>query len=151
MGWVSPTGFVDPDSKWSDEALAYDDDTGTNALNAKINWNSYLELTHAALNCDKVRIYARDWDAGAYDPDLDIDVYYDGGWNNIFSGLITKDTWVEKTIPAGEKSVTAARIKSNTSGRGLLLYEFDFREVVAAGIENKSAAMAAKMIAGKLI
>ena len=32
IGWNSPTGFVDGASAWTDEALAYDDNTATKAV-----------------------------------------------------------------------------------------------------------------------
>ncbi|GAG42945.1 unnamed protein product, partial [marine sediment metagenome] len=61
MGWISPTGFVDPNNNWTDEPLAYDEDTGTHALGPSIGvgaWTSFLELTHSAISCNKVRICA---------------------------------------------------------------------------------------------
>jgi len=127
--WISPTGHNDPDGKWTDETYAYDDDTETYASNSAADYNRYLELTVAELLCDKVRIDARDkYGIPIYHPDLDIDVYYGGAWHNIWSGVITGHTWVEKAIGSSQL-VTKARVKSNTSDKNLYLYEFDFNKV----------------------
>jgi len=127
MAWFSPTGFVDPNTRWADETNAYDEDTGSYALNPGLQSGYYLELTlTSAIDCNKVRIWASD---EGEDPDLDIDVFYGGDWHNIFSGVITKSTWVEKPI-GSTQSVDKARVKSNSYGWDTYLYEFDFWEVV---------------------
>lgn len=123
--WVSPTSHNDPDSKWVMEVDAYDGDTGSSAANTAVNYDHYLELTIAAIQCDKVRIYAQDIYITGYNPDLDIDVYYSSAWHNIFSGTITKLAWVEKAI-GSTQTVTKARVKSNTSDKTLRIYEFEF-------------------------
>lgn len=127
MSWISPTGHNDPDSVWTDDAKAYDDDTGSFA------WSyseiSYLELTlGSAISCDKVQIFASDYYVLHYDPDIDIDVYYSDSWHNIFSGVISKQEWVEKSI-GSVQSVSAARIKFNQVDVQHIIYEFDFGEI----------------------
>ena len=137
MAWVSPTGYNDPDSKWSNEASAYDDDTGTAATQTASSAGYYLELTlGSAISCDKVQISAF---TGYYsppyqrDPDIDIDVFYSGAWHNIWSGTIANNTWVEKSIGSTE-SVDKARVKWNDGGdAGGRLEEFDFNEVEGGG------------------
>jgi len=126
--WQSPTGHNDPDTKWTSETQAYDDDlewgTGTSEP------GHYLELTHAALYCDKVRVYAVSYESwpAEINPDITLGVYYDSDWHTIFTGAITKNTWVEKSIPAGTKSVTAMRIKENNASDGMDLWEADFNQ-----------------------
>lgn len=127
--WVSPTGHNDPSNSWSYESYAYDDNTDSKAT-AHVT-GDYLELTHSAIYCDKVRIYATSLSKGKlYDPTIDIDVYYSGAWHNIWSGYITKKTWVEKDI-GSPQSVTAARVKCNLVPGlgGFYLYEFDFNSL----------------------
>lgn len=131
MAWVSPTGFVDPDTEWDFETQIYDENTETRGRT--LGNDHYVQLTLASpINCDKVQIWAASRDGPSfYDPDIDIDVFYDGGWHNIFSGVITKLTWVEKTIGSTE-SIDKARIKWNDIIGGIddgNLYEFDFNEV----------------------
>ena len=133
MGWVSPTGFSDPDSAWNNEAAAYDDDTDRSAYTSIAD--SYLELTHASLYCDKVRIFAIEVEISQpysfYDPDISIDVYYLDGWHNIFSGSITHDTWIEKEIGSTQQ-VTAARVKADSiTYNSVLFWEFDFHATTA--------------------
>jgi|GEM_PF-3270897 len=56
--WVSPTGYNDPGGAWSNETLAYDGNTGTAAQEGGWCGQQWLELTHSALSCDKVRVYS---------------------------------------------------------------------------------------------
>lgn len=130
MGWISPTGFVDHDS-WDNEALAYDEDTETFAYHPTNtdSWSSYLELTIAAMDCNKVRFFAR-YNATRTNQ-ISLDVYYDDDWHNIYTGAYANEEWVEKTIPAGTKSVTAAQVKFYNDymfAYTTRLYEFDFGE-----------------------
>lgn len=128
-GWISPTGFVDGGGTWSNEPLAYDEDTVTYATEtiASAGWGNYLELTHSALNCDKVQV----WSSYQASVDLiEIDVYYSGAWNNIYSGAVTIGQYVEYAI-GSEQSVTAMRIRYHTTknNRWVRIYEADFNEV----------------------
>jgi len=131
MGWVSPTGFVDPDAKWTTEGFAYDENTVTYAhstLSAD-SWSSYLELTVDALSCNKVQFWA-EYVADRVNS-ISIDVYYDDDWHNIYEGAFANKEWVEKPIPAGTKTVSAARVKLYNDYFPLQicqLYEFDFGE-----------------------
>ncbi|KKM03221.1 hypothetical protein LCGC14_1776590 [marine sediment metagenome] len=133
MAWVSPTSFFDPDSKWADEALIYDGDTATPGVISSAGF--YVELLlPSAILCDKVRIYAAKFQAPFfYDPNIAIDVFYGVGWNNIWDGTTTKQTWVEKAIGSNE-TVVKARIKFNSTGTVGFLYEFEFNEVILLGI-----------------
>ena len=123
--WFPPTGHDDVNNEWQNEANAYDDNIGTYA-NTDADDEYYLELICAEMLCKKIRIYANRYNYGSYDPDIDVDVYYDSGWHNINSGIITKDTWVEISIPAGEKSLTKMRIKGNAGSGDLRLFEAQF-------------------------
>lgn len=130
--WLSPTGFNDPSGKWGYETDAYDNNTSTGAYTNVVG--SYIELTHASLSCDKIQIYISTGPWGSApifqsDPNIDIDLYYDSAWHNIFSGIVSKLTWVEKTNPAGTKTVTTAGIKFNSIDAWGRLWEFDFWEV----------------------
>ena len=125
--WVSPTSYVDPDTVWTDEALSYDNDTGTKAYTNTTA--KYIELHRAATWASKVRVLATKLFFSPppveVNPNIDIDVYYDAAWHNVFSGTITYGTWVEKTI-GSTVSLTAVRIKSNDAldaNNYLYLYE----------------------------
>lgn len=153
--WVSPTGHNDPDSAWSDETKAYDDNITTRAYNTFFNQNHYLELTlGSAIPCSAVRVYATEINGGTNDPDIDVDVDYHAAWHNIHSGSITKLLWVTITIPGGPQSILKARIKFNNllfgeSGR---VYEFDFLELdIIRTIAYKRATQAALSVAVSLV
>jgi len=129
MAWVSPTGHYDEYNCWYNEGLAYDDDEGTRAHTN--NYNLGLQLTHAALQCDKIRIMARRYITPSYyDPNVAVDVYYGGEWHEIYDGLITKDIWVEMPIGSTE-SVDAAKVRWMNNNDSFHLWEFDFNEVEA--------------------
>lgn len=128
--WVSPAATEDPDTKWGDDAKAIDGDTGTYAFALSANYNHYLNFTlDTASDTDRVRTYmaafkSPDWQ----DPVIDLDLYYDGDWHNIFSGTISRHTWVEKVNPAGIKSVTKARIRGTESTYVTHICEFEFMD-----------------------
>ena len=132
--WQSPTGHIDPDTKWINEANAYDDDTATFTTHLSVaanTWSSYLEFTHASLSCDKIRFWALH---GVTITEISVDVYYSAGWHNIYEGTFADEEWVEKAIGTTE-DVTAARVKfyndDNSITVSAALYEFDFHEVAA--------------------
>jgi hypothetical protein len=140
MAWVSPTGYNDPDSKWGNEANAYDEDTDTFAYDFPNGY--YLELTlESAISCDKVRIYCERYTSGvSYDLDVDVDVYYSAAWHNIHSGTVTKNTWVELSI-GSTQTVDKARIKTNDISASRRIKEFDFNEVSGGTTHYAAAAL----------
>lgn len=126
--WVSPTLYNDPDDMWHNEANAYDDDTGTYAdRDYAGGGTNYLELLINPILCDKVRCWigsGNSWTMNLY-----IDVFYDGGWNNIQTGKApAQGEFIEISIPAGSKTVTKARVGLTSTGppETTRLYEFDF-------------------------
>jgi len=127
VGWILPTGHIDIRDEWKKEAEAYDGDLSTSAGTwvATYTGGALVLTLDSPISCSKVRLYAAkyhyfDW----LDPDLTIDIW-DGAWHNVWSGLISKKTWVEIPIPAGTKLVSAARVKGNEIAN-TYLYEFNF-------------------------
>jgi len=135
VGWVSPTGYNDPYNKWSVEASAYDDRISTYAwsVSTEEGEQSRLELTHAALNCDKVRFRLGFEDDEDCVSGVVVAVYYEGGWHNVYSGGVPPYGWNEASIAAGTKSVTAMYINWEVDSEQEVecdIYEVDFHEVV---------------------
>ena len=131
--YVSPTGFVDGAVAWSDEGKAYDDNLGTFAFTtASVNgttWSDWLELTHAALDCSAVRFYL---DNNTWFNPVEVDVFYDGGWNNVYDGAFANGVWIEASL-GGTYSVTAMRLRAyNFTGGAVVwkFYEVDFIQSV---------------------
>jgi len=131
-GWVSPTGFVDSGSVWSSETLAYDEDTGSYAYAdaLKGGWTDYFELTHDALNCDRVQLWVQQGIANVNS--IEVGIYYSSSWNNIHSGApVSWGAWNTYLI-GSTQSVTAMRIRfySTKAGTGVCqVMEADFEEV----------------------
>jgi len=130
MGWISPTGYEDPNSKWSNEPLAYDELLTTFATTG---WcydpcasNRPLILTVPALQCNKTRIYL---DYVSAD-NVVVDVRKGGTWINVYTGAAWFG-WKEFSFPEG--SVDAMRINFHvtTYGAYLRVIEADFWQVEA--------------------
>lgn len=145
MGWISPTGFVDGGGTWNSENLAYDENTGNYAYEdiGSIGYGNYIELTlGSAIDCDKVQIWSER--SAANVDTIDVDVYYNTAWNNIYSGALTISIFVEYAIGSTE-SVTAVRIRysTNKKSRQARICELDFNEV-SAGPQYKKVAFASE-------
>lgn len=133
--WISPTGSNDP-YQWTSEYKAFDDDLSKYAYwscsgSYPTYWGSYLELTHSAIQCDKIRYYIS-YVSSSYINRIDVDVYKDGTWVDVYAGAFTTGSWIEHSFTEG--SVTKARIRFGScygkaycySGK---LAEFDFGKV----------------------
>lgn len=144
--YVSPTGFNDPTPDWTNEANAYDEDTVSYAAEGIIaggSWGDWLELTHAAILCDRIRFNAYYY-TGLVDI-IDVDVHYDGEaagvWHDVYQGASSPhNTWVVKLFPDGMQTVDKARIRYyNSYGSQVInipLYEFDFGSIQTAEDAN---------------
>jgi hypothetical protein len=149
-GWVSPTAsFTDPSPPlpnsggWSNQTAAYDDEGLTGSiLTHTINDaspGSYLYLTSAALQADKIRFQAKKTPEIT---SIDIWLLLNGVWTNVYPSATFNDAaggtvWNEVSFAAG--SVTQARVRFSVPanyGLTLMLYEFDFHTV---GIEHCAA------------
>ncbi|GAI94100.1 unnamed protein product, partial [marine sediment metagenome] len=137
MSWVSPTGYNDPNNKWTSESKAYDEDldpaAAAECLIRAGEWGGFLELTHTAIVSNKVRFYAYYSLMGI--SKIDLDVYKDGVWVHVYEGSYLHRAWVEKTFPQG--NVTKARVRfynSAATTRTAGVYEFDFWQVIAIGV-----------------
>jgi len=139
--WLSPTGYNDPNSTWTQEENAYDEDVVTTTKGSLVNgdWANYLELTINAISCNKVRAYIN-WLTTSVDL-VSLDVYYSSAWHNIYEGLPAKLEWVEFGI-GSTQIVTAMRFKFHatvTDASFSLLREADFWGVVALTTINIAA------------
>lgn len=142
-GYVSPTGHNDPDGDWSNEANAYDDDTGTRARNFMdygSRWYGYLELTLAsAIRSNKCRFWA-DLQRLAVTLDdraIQVQVYKDGAWETVATITdFTVGEWVEVTYPEGTVEKMRVRFYCPIEVEAdAWLYEADVYQVSTAGGE----------------
>jgi len=126
--WIDPDSFEDPDSKWTDEPLAYDNNTSTGAITSlsTIGYTSFLILKAPYLIYgDKLRFYVAS--TGSTGISVDIDVFRGDEWVDVYEGAFANNTWYEKTFDAG--LVTKMRIRFHRSiayTANYYLYEFDF-------------------------
>ena len=96
--WVEPETHVDWENEWGDEELAYDGDVDTYAFTGS---NEFLEFPFEGITpVLKVRVRSKfvlaDTTLGI--PNIDIEVYSEEEWHNIYSGEVDNDEW-EEIIP----------------------------------------------------
>lgn len=125
--YVSPTSHTDPDAKWTTPEGAYDGDISTWALITvpAEGWCSYLILLLNEVKINKLKWYAK-YEVNTITK-IDIDVYYEGAWHDVYEGAFAHKEWVEKDIPAGVKLISRARVRFyNTYEAPIwgLLFEF---------------------------
>ncbi len=130
LGWTSPNGFSDPGNEWTDEAKAYDSSTSTYASNnfGGLGWGQFLYLTlSSSILSDRVRMYS-DFGYGYVDY-IDVDVYKNSAWTDVWQGAILDCSWDVKTFSPG--LVTQARFRYHyaVGGAFFWLYEFQFYEM----------------------
>lgn len=132
-----PTGFVDPSSAWTNEANAYDDNTGTYAERATLAagaTSEYLELTHASLTISGVYAYMNNGGTGQLDW-VEFD-YYDGSWHNFYHGAFSHNAWQTFNIGAN-KTVTEIRVRFHNGSGGAVNcrpYEIHFLEAIPTSV-----------------
>ncbi|KKN36645.1 hypothetical protein LCGC14_0771680 [marine sediment metagenome] len=135
--YVSPDDYYDRYNRWTNETNIYDDNIlSTSGCSAA---GYYIELYPPNnIHCSGVRIIAAMLESAPpptwFNPYINIDVFIvDVGWQNIFSGIITKGIWVEKEI--GDTAfISAARIKFNDITLTGVIYEFDFLRPVVLDV-----------------
>lgn len=150
-GWVSPTGHQDPGNLWLNESLVYDDELASlSSAFHNINdpeWSPYLILTHPPIPCDAVRFYAK---RDSIIDQVNVDVYRDGGWVDVYQGGFNNKQWVELAFTQGTVSQSRISFRVNDRGNGLNweLYEFDFRRVSSGDLSIAKTASPSTVLVG---
>lgn len=119
MTWIQPTGFNDPDNKWTgtvDESSAYDGNEITYAYNSPVvashNWTSFIEFTHSAFLCNKIKVLVGFYYESNDGELIDVD-YYDGEWHEGYQGnleLLSGYNWKECSF-ASSHEITKVRVR----------------------------------------
>lgn len=136
MGWIRPISHNANESQWHNSANCYDGNLTT------YGWDNvygppfsgyYIEFNTPEIQCNKIRFNARS--VSGYVDKIDIDVYYNGSWHNVFyRGYFSNCVWVEVSL-GGTYAVTKARVRFFNSSIFFVkegwLYEFNFYEVVS--------------------
>jgi PKD repeat protein len=130
--YVSPTNFKDPSNNWDNSQYAFDNNINTLASCTKKGfwnwiWTGYLELIPPLpLKCDKIRFNA--WYDFQWCDEIDIDVFFNNKWNDIYQGEYKNKEWV--TVEFSGNIISEARvsfhIRQTLRGVAANLYEFDF-------------------------
>lgn len=137
--WQTPTNHSDPDSDWSLEARAYDDDTDTQAIcsfTETSEWLGPLELTVSEITANKLRFWCDEYDHK--DVVVNIDVFRDGVWVNVYEetlGASDYGAFIEVSFSQGSVTKVRVRVKGSADAERFYLYEVDVWEVSASGGE----------------
>jgi PKD repeat protein len=131
-GCVSPTDFRDPSNDWENPEYAFDDNLYTLASCTKKGfwgwrWTGYLELIPPiSLECNKIRFKA--WYDSRWCNEIDIDLFFNNKWNDIYQGKYKNKEWEAKefTINAVSKARVRFHLRQTFQGIDADLYEFDF-------------------------
>jgi len=137
-GWVTPTSDNDPDTAWTNEDKIWNDnvaDYGT--INIPLSsWSSFIELLHDSIYCDKVRYYVH-VDNHDNVNQINVDAYYNSGWQDVYQGVFAEGAWEEKSL-GNEYQITAIRVSLYNSDGGLArtacLAEVDFGQTKSASV-----------------
>ncbi len=137
---------------WVNVSMVYDENTGTSAYRSilKQSWSSFIELVVLpATLCNKIRFYI-DTYTSSYITLVDVDVYYEGGWHNVYNGAFTKGEWNEQSIPDGSFVVSRVRLSfyNNHPLTTIRVYldEFDFNQIAVRPLVNGSLASGSLLI-----
>ena len=131
-GYVSPTDYNDPINDWNNPEYSFDNNTYTPATCTKTGfwsweWTGYLELIPPlSLDCMKIRFNA--WYDSIYCDEIDIDVFFNDTWHNIYQGAYKNKEWVTEEFSLNTISKARVRfhLRQTLRGTDADLYEFDF-------------------------
>ena len=133
--WYIPEIHYDPDSQWDNETLIYDDNDATagNSIVGAKSWSSFVLLdVYSELCCEVVKFLAFQRGPTGIES-IDIDLYYNSQWNDLYEGVFGSQTWTEIKIQPSQY-LYSARVrfyakKADTA----LLYGFEFWNI---GVED---------------
>lgn len=123
--WISPTSYVDPDSKWNQEFLSYDGNIATPADQPSAGYSKFLELYFSvSFSCSKIRVFVGEGLPPSGPVSVVLGYYSAGLWQPLFAGSIAANEWIELTIPDAPKTISAIEIRRSTShSKTLYLFE----------------------------
>ena len=134
MAWTNPSGYTA--NGWSSPENSIDGNTGTSAsYDCPTSGSPYLETSFSAVNVDSVRVYTSRQNSQL--TTLDIDVYYNSTWNNVYSGTPADSDYVTQSL-GGTYSCTGIRVRGTASAgtRDLYIHNIEYNTVVAATTLN---------------
>lgn len=131
--WDSPISV----SGWTNSANISDDDTGTTASKSTTfgTWSTYITAQLPPTWTDVVRVWVSE-----QHPTInswEIDLYYDGAWQNVWSDDIPTGAWQNAAVGSFNE-VTQARVRFyNNNGSSTLtgyIHEFDINHAIGETI-----------------
>lgn len=131
VGWISPASWSDTSGNWLNGSLATDGNTATYARNyhniGATQWSDFIQFPFSATQTNKVRFFAR----GLAEVDqVDVDVFRDGAWVDVYQGGFANVSWVELGFTAGMVSEARIRFHATNANNGFYwqLNDFQFQK-----------------------
>ena len=127
--WYIPEVYYDPDNAWENETLIYDglDNTaGSTIISDAKTWSSFILLdVYSEIYCEVIKFLAYQKGATGIEQ-IDIDLYYDSAWHDLYEGVFNNQEWTEIKVTPW-RYLYSARIrfyakKADTA----MLYGFEF-------------------------
>lgn len=121
--WILP---ISSSGDWSDGSLAYDYNVSTYARKYhNINdpqWSSYIYFNYSPIYYDKLRFYAL---GNIEVSSVDIDIYKNGNWEDLYQGSFADRSWVEYSFTEGMVEQVRVRFYATNASHGFFwqLYE----------------------------
>ena len=140
--YIYPTGFNDPNGSWNNEYMAFDGDahTFTSCGVPAASWTNFIEFTTKAIYCSKVKFIAFYGGTNGINR-IDLDIYYDGSWHNVYEGSFLNVAWVEKTFTVQYVTKMRMRFYNNPSYVfAAAVYEVMFYETIGKPSVTTNAA-----------
>lgn len=126
----TPTGHSDPNSSWTSETNAYDDNTGTYSTHANIpedSWGNYIYLTRTGIPTESIRYYLSR--SSSEINLMDLDSYVNGEWEDTYQGSFLVSQWVTSDlITSGVVTEIRIRFFNDDAGaqHSAYIHEVDF-------------------------
>jgi len=154
--WVSPDSIEDTGENWHSGTLGLiiDGDSGTFGCCPGLNpgfWTHAAEMTlDTGIQCDKVRIDAGNWydeESEEYSAIINLDVYWDDAWHDVYDGALSYHSPAQKLIDSGNTHlVTKARANFQYNGDGDEPVDVRFWDFVL----NRVAGIVRPLVSGSL-
>ncbi|KKL93894.1 hypothetical protein LCGC14_1870120 [marine sediment metagenome] len=166
MAWKSPDTAIQISigTSWNEASIpnVKDDNTATYAYTGSIGPSEATKIIEmglsSAIKCDKIRIWGIELDeeSDPGPPSINLSVYHDGSWDDIWNGLISEDVWVTIQL-GGTYLVSKARVYFQNIDEfnplaGVRFNEFDFNQVgIVRPLIGNSGLIHSPLLSGGLI
>jgi len=131
--WLSPNNYLDPNSAWTLETNAYDEDTVTKASSTwmGISWSKYLYLNFTQVTGTKIRYFVSRSSTNIVYVGIEILNITDSIWYYIGDAGTIWNAWKNITFTSTTSNCMRIRFYNNGRVQSAYVHEMDFLNVTA--------------------